>query len=199
MHFAYSSTSKAFQIPNSFQSIEMVYVTISTTKYQSLEFYISILSEVFQWMYHQFSTKFPSLYEAMAPHLKCLETRRISVGSRTVPTVQKNHYCPRKMIPKWDAKRKWWVVMDRIEPEYRKISEDLVWLEVSLTMRITEMKNLFTFTLRRKIYNKTSLAAWRIGEKLLKTLEKFSCERVLLMRCGFEFHSIIDQSVKWIK
>ena len=52
-------------------------------------------------------------------------------------------------------------------------SEDLIRLEVSLTLRITEMKNLFTFTLRRKIYNKTSLTAWRIGEKLLKTLEKF--------------------------
>ena len=43
----------------------------------------------------------PSAVLVVVVHLKeCLETRRISVGSQTVPTVQKNHYCPRKMIPK---------------------------------------------------------------------------------------------------
>ena len=62
-------------------------------------------------------------------HLKeCLETRRISVGSQTVPTVQKNHYCPRKMIPKWDANRKWW-----------------------------GLRRSFSLSHGRKIYNKTSL------------------------------------------
>ena len=51
------------------------------------------------------------------------------------PTEQRNHYCPRKMIPKWDAKRKWWGLRSCFSLSHERR--------------------------HRKIYNKTSLGTCR--------------------------------------